>query len=861
MFTFATNIKSRLLFLMRNEPIATQELNLIFHYAMEETARTGHREILPKHLLLGILRHRTNPVCEMIQAFVMEVAALKQKLDETLFAAVGAPTDSTTTPSIPDLNEIIFSSNSKRILVDANQTALRYGHEYLTEIHLMLSLLDHENDLVLDPNQEDNLFKIKSLRVSLLENLRQLPANPEDQRDKLAAPYDEEFPEEEFPEEGLPQRGPARHKKPALERFGYDLTRAAAEGKLDPVHGRDNELEQIFRILARRKKNNPALIGEAGSGKNAIVEALAQRIQTNQVPQFLLGKRVIALDPGALVAGTKFRGEFEERLKQILEEIRERNDIILFIDEMHTLVGAGAPTGSLDAANLLKPALSRGEIRCIGATTPDEFRKHIATDKGLERRFQTVQIRPTDYEQTLNILKTIRPLYEKQYDLTYSDEALQAAINLSVRYLSDRCLPDKAIDLMDEAGASLYLKNNRVNEGLSQLLEEQENLRSQKLTAVDQEEYSRAEALMLKARELEKEIEAYQQQAAASDYDRPVVEAETMATIVATMTGIPVQKLSRTDRNRLSSMEENIRGKVIGQDEAIDQVVRAIRRNRAGLKDPNRPIGTFIFFGPTGVGKTHLAKTLAEELFDSSDNLIRLDMSEYMEKITVSRLIGAPPGYVGYEQAGQLSESVRRRPYSIVLLDEIEKAHPDIFNLLLQILDEGRLTDSTGREIDFRNTILIMTSNIGSREMKAQGNGLGYATTTLRDEETRRKAIIDKALQKAFAPEFLNRIDGKIYFQSLDQQHLLRIVDLELNKLTKRLGDLGYTLEIDEATKIFLGEKGFDPQWGARPLKRTLQEYLEDPLADAIIGATKQDKGYRARLNEERTKILISAIE
>lgn len=837
---------------MKNEPIATLKLNQIFHYTVEETARTGHREISPKHLVLGILRHRENPVCDLIQSRVMELDLLKQQLDQLLFASSCCNT--------VDPNEVNFSDASRRILVDANQTALRYGHEHLTEIHLMLSILERENDILLDPYKDDNLFKIKSLRISLLEMLRQFPANPEDQRSKMVPPtaYDEEFPDEEgMPEEEIPHRGQAPAKKPALERFGYDLTRAAAEGKLDPVHGRENELEQIFRILARRKKNNPALIGEAGSGKNTLVEALAQRIQANQVPQFLLGKRVISLDPGALVAGTKFRGEFEERLKQILEEIRERKDIILFIDEMHTLVGAGAPTGSLDAANLLKPALSRGEIRCIGATTPDEYRKHIAPDKGLERRFQTVQVRPTDFKQTLQILQTIRPLYEKQYHVSYSDESLQAAINLSVRYLNDRCLPDKAIDLMDEAGAFIYLKNNEVNSELSELLQKQELLRSQKLTAVEQEEYSRAETLMLQARELENEIQARQQQTDSNPEHRPIVEAETMAGIVASMTGIPVQKLSRNDRNRLSSMEENLRNKVIGQDEAIDQIVRAIRRNRAGLKDPNRPIGTFIFFGPTGVGKTHLAKTLAEELFDSADNLIRLDMSEYMEKITVSRLIGAPPGYVGYEQAGQLSESVRRRPYSIVLLDEIEKAHPDIFNLLLQILDEGRLTDSTGREIDFRNTLLIMTSNIGSREMKAQANGLGYTTATQRDETSRRKTIIDKALQKAFSPEFLNRIDGKIYFQSLDQTHLLRIVDLELNKLTRRLADLGYTLDIDPDAKIFLGEKGFDPQWGARPLKRALQEYLEDPLADAIIEATHQAKGYRAQLNEERTGILI----
>ncbi len=837
---------------MKNEPIATLKLNQIFHYAVEETARTGHREISPKHLVLGILRHRKNPVCDLIQTRVMELDLLKQQLDQLLFASSCCNT--------VDPNEVNFSDVSRRILVDANQTALRYGHEHLTEIHLMLSILERENDILLDPYKDDNLFKIKSLRISLLEILRQFPANPEDQRSKMVPPtaYDEEFPDEEgMPEEEIPHRGQAPAKKPALERFGYDLTRAAAEGKLDPVHGRENELEQIFRILARRKKNNPALIGEAGSGKNTLVEALAQRIQANQVPQFLLGKRVISLDPGALVAGTKFRGEFEERLKQILEEIRERKDIILFIDEMHTLVGAGAPTGSLDAANLLKPALSRGEIRCIGATTPDEYRKHIAPDKGLERRFQTVQVRPTDFEQTLQILQTIRPLYEKQYHVSYSDESLQAAINLSVRYLNDRCLPDKAIDLMDEAGAFIYLKNNEVNSELSELLQKQELLRSQKLTAVEQEEYSRAETLMLQARELENEIQARQQQTDSNPEHRPIVEAETMAGIVASMTGIPVQKLSRNDRNRLSSMEESLRNKVIGQDEAIDQIVRAIRRNRAGLKDPNRPIGTFIFFGPTGVGKTHLAKTLAEELFDSTDNLIRLDMSEYMEKITVSRLIGAPPGYVGYEQAGQLSESVRRRPYSIVLLDEIEKAHPDIFNLLLQILDEGRLTDSTGREIDFRNTLLIMTSNIGSREMKAQANGLGYTTATQRDETSRRKTIIDKALQKAFSPEFLNRIDGKIYFQSLDQTHLLRIVDLELNKLTRRLADLGYTLDIEPEAKIFLGEKGFDPQWGARPLKRALQEYLEDPLADAIIEATHQAKGYRAQLNDKRTGILI----
>ena len=846
MFTFAVDIQPTLTHRMRNEPLSTPELNFIFQYALEEATRTNHTQISPKHLILGILRHRDNPVCELLESQGIQLGELKQALDESL------QTTSSNSPVLSD--QITFSDDSRRILIDANQTALRYGNLQITEIHLMLSLLHLQGeDLFPIPLEVHPLF-LKSLEIELLEMLRHLPANPEDQREKMV-PIEMD---DEFPESNEQPRNGRRNNKPALERFGYDLTLAAEEGKLDPVYGRDNELEQIFRILARRKKNNPALIGEAGTGKNAIVNALAQRIQQCQVPQFLIGKRVIALDPGALVAGTKYRGEFEERIKQILEEIQERNDIILFIDEMHTLVGAGAPTGSLDAANLLKPALARGEIHCIGATTPDEYRKHIATDKGLERRFQPVQIRATDFQQTLNILQTLRPIYEQQYNIRYSDEALQTAINLSIRYLTDRCLPDKAIDLLDEAGAALYLKNNTLPSRLHDLILQQRALREEKLKAIEQEDFTSAEALMLQERALNDEISQYQHHPLPSDAQLPTVEPEHLAEIVAGMTGIPVQKLSRNESHRLTTMEESIRRQVIGQDDAVSQVVRAIRRNRAGLKDPNRPIGSFIFFGPTGVGKTHLAKTLAEQLYDAADNLIRIDMSEYMEKITVSRLIGAPPGYVGYEQAGQLSESVRRKPYSIVLLDEIEKAHPDIFNLLLQILDEGRLTDSTGRHIDFRNTILIMTSNVGSREIKLNGSGMGYATPSYRDEESRHKSIIDKALQKVFTPEFINRIDGKIYFKSLNREDIRKIIDLEITKLQKQMGGLGYSLEVCSQVRDFLCEKGFDAQWGARPLKRAIQEYLEDPLADAIIQAPGQDAGYRITLNEDKSQTLVS---
>ena len=827
---------------MKNEIASTHELNLIFQYSLEETVRTGHREIQPNHLILGILRHQENAVAALMERLMPDLKQMKAKLDRQL--AQPTQTDAVLT------KEITFCSESRRILGDAEQTALRYGHEYITETHLMLAIVEHFPDEFLEIMPEPDLITLKSFRLGLLEQLRQMPGEPEDQREKLHRPYEDD---QEFPDREPGRRSRRQNSQPALERFGYDLTLAAADGKLDPVYGREQELEQIIRILARRKKNNPALIGEAGSGKNAIVEALAQRIHQGNVPQYLLGKRVIALDPGALVAGTKFRGEFEERIKQILEEIRKRDDIILFIDEMHTLVGAGAPTGSLDAANLLKPALSRGEIRCIGATTPDEFRRHIASDKGLERRFQTVHIRPTDFQQTLEILRTLQPVYEKQYGITYSDEALQAAINLSVRYLSDRCLPDKAIDLMDEAGAALYLKQDKIPNRMSDMLQQQRELRKQKLQAIDQEEFIQAEQLMYKEQQLDEAIGQLRQNQQEKESRQNQVNAENMAEIVAGKTGIPVQKLSRDEKHRLTSLENIIRGQVIGQDEAIEQVVKAIRRNRAGLKDPDRPIGTFIFFGPTGVGKTHLAKTLAEQLFDSADNLIRIDMSEYMEKITVSRLIGAPPGYVGYEQAGQLSEGVRRKPYSIVLLDEIEKAHPDIFNLLLQILDEGRLTDSNGRETDFRNTILIMTSNVGSREMKASAGGLGYATTTRRDEEQRRKAIIDKALQKTFSPEFLNRIDGKIYFHALERNDIRKIVDLEISRVQQRMESLGYGLEVTNQVRDFLADKGYDPEWGARPLKRAIQEYIEDPLADAIIAATRHDSGYQISLLEQAT--------
>lgn len=659
--------------------------------------------------------------------------------------------------------------------------------------------------------------------------------------------YDEE--DDDFPQEPGKQGNAAASPKsprqsvsdsnndtPVLNRFGNDITRAAEEGKLDPVIGREFEIERLIQILSRRKKNNPVLIGEPGVGKSAIVEGLALRIKQRKVSRLLFDKRVVALDMASVVAGTKYRGQFEERIKAILDELKKNKDVILFIDELHNIVGAGSASGTMDAANLLKPALARGELQCIGATTLDEYRKNIEKDGALERRFQKVIVDQTTAEETLQILHNIRGNYEEHHNVRYTDEALKACVNLTQRYISDRAFPDKAIDALDEAGARVHVANVKAPKAI----EETERLiaekTEQKIQAVRLQNFEEAAKCRDEAKQLQLKLQEEKEKWEAElQNQRETVDADKIAEVVAMMTGVPVQRIAQSEGTRLLNMKEELKGSIVGQDEAIDRIVKSIQRNRVGLKDPNRPIGTFMFLGPTGVGKTHTAKQLAEFLFDSKDALIRVDMSEYMEKFTVSRLVGAPPGYVGYEEGGQLTEKVRRRPYSVVLLDEIEKAHPDVFNMLLQVMDEGRLTDSLGRYVDFKNTIIIMTSNIGTRQLKDFGNGIGFHTG--QDEQAHSDSVIKKALNKTFSPEFLNRVDDIVMFHSLDKNTLHSIIDIELESFYKRVKELGYKLIITEEAKNFIVEKGYDQQYGARPLKRAIQKFIEDDLAEMILRA------------------------
>ncbi|MDD2293538.1 MAG: ATP-dependent Clp protease ATP-binding subunit, partial [Bacteroidales bacterium] len=644
---------------------------------------------------------------------------------------------------------------------------------------------------------------------------------------------------------------------PMLNSFGYDMTKAAVSGKLDPVIGREKEIERLAQILGRRKKNNPILIGESGVGKSAIAEGLAIRIAQKRASRALLDKKIISLDLGSVVAGTKYRGQFEERIKSILKEIKANPNIILFIDELHTLVGAGSAQGSLDAASLLKPALARGEIQCIGATTPDEYRETIEKDGALERRFQKIMVEPTNYDQTLAILEGIREKYESYHNVKYSDAAIKACINLSTRYISNRCLPDKAIDVMDEAGSRVHISNMKVPGELIQMEEEIEPVRIKKREAVLAGDFKSASELHELEKYKVKMIESVRMD--LTELENPteyLVDEEDIANVVSLMSNVPVYKIAETESIKLMKMADVLKTQVIGQDEAISKVVKAIRRNRAGLKDPNKPIGTFLFLGPTGVGKTQLAKKIAEYMFDSPDNIVRIDMSEYNEKFTVSRLIGAPPGYVGYDEGGQLSEQIRRKPYSVVLLDEVEKAHPEIFNILLQVLDEGRLTDSNGRYIDFRNTIMILTSNIGSREMKDFGGGVGFAVSSA-ELNRNNKSIINRALSKVFSPEFLNRLDDQIYFNTLSKEDIYKIIDIELKDLLLRINQMDYTLTISVAAKKFIAEVGYDPKFGARPLKRAIQKYVEDPVSEAIIENTTFGKQLQLVMNEDKNDTVV----
>lgn len=800
----------------------------VIGYSKEEALRLGHDSIGTEHLVLGLIREGAGSAIELLQALGVDLLEVRHKI-EGLHQAVENPALSR--------KNIPLTRQAEKALKTTFLEAKLYGSPVIRTAHLLLCILRNENDPVAA------VLRSLGIDYETLKNEYQNRFMEERKSDRGSNPSaalsgdddDDEPTRGSAPKASKP--GDAKSKTPVLDNFGRDLTKLAEEDKLDPVVGREKEIERVSQVLSRRKKNNPLLIGEPGVGKSAIAEGLALKIVQKQVSRVLFGKRVVTLDLASLVAGTKYRGQFEERMKALMNELEKNDDIILFIDEIHTIVGAGGATGSLDASNMFKPALARGEIQCIGATTLDEYRQYIEKDGALERRFQKVTVDPPSPEETIQILQNLKPKYEEHHNVTYTDEALAACVSLTVRYVPDRFLPDKAIDALDEAGSRVHLGSISVPQGVRELEEQLEAVRQQKMEVVKKQRYEEA----AKLRDDEKQIEAKLAQVQA-EWDEEVrknrtpVTEDDIAEVVAMMTGIPVRKVSKDELAKLAAMETDIKGKIIGQDEAVRKVVRAIQRNRAGLKDPNKPVGSFIFLGPTGVGKTQLAKEIAVQLFDSADALIRIDMSEYMEKFAITRLVGAPPGYVGYEEGGQLTEKVRRKPYSVVLLDEIEKAHPDVFNLLLQALDDGHMTDSLGRKVDFKNALIIMTSNIGSRQLKDFGTGVGFGTQTRQSNaEELAKGVIETALKKAFAPEFLNRIDDVIVFQPLEKEDISRIVHIELESLLRRMTSMEYHVSLDDSAVAFLAEKGFDPKFGARPLQRAIQRYVEDPLAEEIV--------------------------
>ncbi len=834
-------------------------------YSREEAGRLENNFVGPEHLFLGILREASGKAIQLLQDFNIDIKVLKNKIDDS----VRKHQDEFTSP-----NELVISKNSEKILKLSILEARNLKSEETDTEHLLLAILkDRSSSLaeILEEFDLDYNATIDYIQLSKSNSMDKLQGENISESIDMGANFtdDDEEDDDAFASPEKPTRsqgntgGSSKSSSdtPVLDNFGTDLTRAALDGRLDPVVGREKEIERIAQILSRRKKNNPVLIGDPGVGKSAIVDGLALRIIQKKVSRTLFDKRVIALDMASIVAGTKYRGQFEERIKAILNELSKNPNVILFIDEIHTIVGAGGAAGSLDAANMLKPALARGEIQCIGATTLDEYRKNIEKDGALERRFQKVIVDPTTADETLEILKNIRTRYEDYHNVKYTDEALESCVKLTERYITDRTFPDKAIDALDEAGARAHISNiviPKIIEDLEAQLKEVEQLKTE---AVKAQKYEVAASYRDKQRQLILTLEAEEDKWQQEIKDKPeIVGADKVETVVALMSGVPVQRIAQAEGERLIEMKDILKSKVIGQDEAVDKIVKAIQRNRVGLKDPNKPIGTFMFLGPTGVGKTHLAKKLAEYLFDSSQNLIRVDMSEYMEKFNVSRLVGAPPGYVGYEEGGQLTEKVRRRPYSVVLLDEIEKAHPDVFNILLQIFDEGHVTDSLGRKVDFKNTIIIMTSNIGTRQLKDFGRGVGFNTSgsAIVDAEYSR-SVIQKALNKAFAPEFINRIDDIVMFDQLSKESIYKIIDLELAGLSKRISDLGYTMVLTETSKEFIADKGYDVQFGVRPLKRAIQKYVEDEMAEVIL-KTKIQEGdtILVDFDKEQQKIVMN---
>jgi ATP-dependent Clp protease ATP-binding subunit ClpC len=808
----------------------SQRVKDVLIFSREEAVRLGNDYIGLEHLLLGIIREGEGLAIKILNTLGVDLNEVRRKIE----SAVASNKDK---PVNPDNLPLI--KQSERALKITYLEAKWFNSELIGTEHLLLAILKDENNLVTKllagKNVTYDIVK-EEIRSIISNSSEDLPAQP---LDILPKDEDDEDPEEGGKSFGSTSRkgSDSKSKTPVLDNFGRDITKAAEEGRLDPIVGRQKELERIAQILSRRKKNNPILIGEPGVGKSAIAEGLALRITQRKVSRALFNKRIVSLDLASLVAGTKYRGQFEERMKAVLNELEKNPNIILFIDEVHTIVGAGNASGSLDASNMFKPALARGEIQCIGATTLDEYRQYIEKDGALERRFQKVLVDPTTPEETVEILNNIKEKYEDHHLVRYTDDAIKACVSLTNRYISDRYLPDKAIDALDESGARVHISNIHVPAEIISIEAQIEETRKKKMQAITSQKFEEAADHRDMERKLQdaldKEKHKWEEQA---QINRELVGEENVAEVVAMMTGIPVQRIAKNESDRLLNMETELESSVIGQEEAIKKVVRSIRRNRAGLKDPNKPIGSFIFLGPTGVGKTHLAKILAKYLFDTEDALVRIDMSEYMEKFAVSRLIGAPPGYVGYEEGGQLTEKIRRRPYSIVLLDEIEKAHPDVFHLLLQVLDDGLLTDSFGRRVDFKNSIVIMTSNIGSRQLKDFGQGVGFATAAKQAASSDyARSVIENALKKTFAPEFLNRIDDVVIFDSLEREDIHKIIDIELSQLYERIKGLGYKIIVTEKAKDFICDKGWDAQFGARPLKRAIQKYIEDALAEEII--------------------------
>ncbi len=809
------------------------DVSRILEYSKEEAIRLHDHSITPEHLLLGILRDRQNHAYELLKSLNTDLLRMRNRLETSL--------QDNNRNEYTIYNDITLSEKASKILrISLLESRLIKTDTADTE-HMLLAFMKEKNNNACKAMEECDIT---------YEELLNMITRKTDIHSGFGFPDDEEDEPEQRPDESRfqtdnatasprsQQRSTANNgsNTPVLDSFGTDLTKAAANGWLDPVVGREQEIQRVAQILSRRKKNNPILIGSPGVGKSAIVEGLALRIVQRKVARILFDKRVISLDMAAVVAGTKYRGQFEERIRSILGELQKNPNVILFIDEIHTIVGAGSAPGSMDAANMLKPALARGEIQCIGATTTDEYRKSIEKDGALERRFQKVQVAPTTPEETLQILRNIKDRYEEHHNVSYTPEALQACVRLTERYVTDRSFPDKAIDALDEAGSRVHITDVAVPQEIEEKETRITTVLEKKNNAIKSQNFELAADYRDQMAELQAQLDKLKKEwEAGLSQNKSVVDEEQIAEVVAMMTGIPVQRIGQDENNRLRSMKAELRQSVVGQDEAIDKLVRAIQRSRIGLKDPNKPIGTFMFLGPTGVGKTYLTKKLAENLFGSEDALIRIDMSEYMEKHTVSRMVGAPPGYVGYEEGGQLTEQVRRKPYSILLLDEIEKAHRDVFNILLQVMDEGRMTDGNGTTVDFRNTVIVMTSNCGTRQLKEFGAGIGFNRGQAADNKALSRELTQKALNKQFAPEFLNRLDEIIYFDQLDQTSLRKIVDIELKPLAKRIEAMGYSLSVDDKARDFLATKGYDVQYGARPLKRAIKTYIEDMLCEQLI--------------------------